>query len=295
MFSDFPLFLTVFLGLSLCTALPSRVSSEPKFRPARHTVPLYLPLQGYISNGVFSADITVGSQTLRAALDTGSSDTWFLADNANCTSAQTLQAVPIDQCGYSGPKYVPNGTFERIPDIHFNGTYGTGETINGPLGYTELDFGGINIPKQIVSAATYASVGGVPEGNVSGIIGLTYAANTNAFPGTDPSMDVLCTNNSDSGSCGPQNYSPFVTTIFNDNLTRSTFAFALSRSQTSGGVMTLGGIPNLHVPDINATHGVVATVPIELYANLRSLRGMLLGLTPLTSPTHRPMQARDSS
>ena len=205
-------------------------------------------------------------------------DTWFLADNAHCTSAQTLQPVPIDQCGYSGPKYVPNGTFERIPDIHFNGTYGTGETINGPLGYTELDFGGINIPKQIVSAATYASVGGVPEGNVSGIIGLSYAANTNAFPGTDPSMDVLCTNNTDSGSCGPQNYSPFITTIFNDNLTRSTFAFGLSRSQTSGGVMTLGGIPNLHAPDINATNGVVAIVPIELYANLTVFGWYVIGV-----------------
>ena len=255
------------LRRGLCAALPSRHCVEHKFPPSPYTIPLYPPLQDHISNGVFSADITVGSQTLRVALDTGSADIWLLTDNAKCTAAGTLQPVPLDQCGYAGPRYIPDGNFETIPDEHLNISYGIGSTINGPLGYAKLNFGGASVPKQEISAATYASVGRLPEGNVSGLLGLAYPGITNAFPGSDPSKDVLCTKDTNAASCGPQTYSPFLTTVFNDNLTQPTFAFALSRSASSGGVMTLGGIPDVNAPSINATHGVAVTVPIEFYSN----------------------------
>ena len=255
-----------FLGLALSTSLQNQSCSSPPFSAAIYTIPLYPPLIPF--TGVYSADITIGSQTLRAALDTGSSDTWFLTQNANCTAVETLQPVTPDQCGYSGPRYIPDATFETIPNRNFNDSYGTGERITGQLGYTKLVFGGLTVPKQEISAATYASVGGDPEGSVSGLLGLAYPNATAAYPGTDPSQDIICTGNS---SCGPIPYSPFVTTIFNNNLTQPIFAFALSRSSVSGGVMTIGGSPPLEDPYVNASSGVVATVPIKTYPNTTEL------------------------
>ena len=217
-------------------------------------------------SGVFSADVTVGNQTLRAALDTGSSDTWILTKGANCTALATLQPVTQDECGYAGPRYDPGASFEPIPNVHFNDSYGTGETINGPLGYSEMRLGGLTVPKQEISAATYASVGGVPVGNVSGLLGLAYPNATAAYPGTDPSKDVICPT-ANNASCGPIRYTPLISTIFEDHLSKPLFAFAISRSTTRGGVMTIGGIPRLHNPQVNATEGVVATVPIQPLAN----------------------------
>ena len=265
-------FLSVCLSLVQSTAVPFPRCLEPKFPVAAHVIPLYPPFTP--SNGFFSADITVGFQTLRAALDTGSSDTWFLTQNANCTEIDTLQPVAPSECGFSGLRYTPDGTFEQDTNSHLNDSYGNTEQVTGPLGHTKLMFGGITIPKQAVGGATYASLGGNPAGNISGIIGLAYPSLTSAFPGTDPSKDTICTNKTDPTTCGPIPYSPLLSTIFSSNLTAPLFAFALSRGTTTGGTMTIGGIPRLHEPHINVTASaapLIATVPIEPYANATSL------------------------
>ena len=246
-------------------ALPSDQCHGSRYPISDHNIPLYPPL--LIFNGVYSADMTLGNQTLRAVIDTGSSDTWLLTQDTNCTDFQTLQAVPSPgQCGYSGPRWNPAGNFNQIPGVNFNSTFGTGENINGPLGYSTVDFGGFNIPKAEISAATYASVGDDPVGNVTGLIGLAYPNATYAFPSTNPSKDVICTDVINA-TCGPHPYNPLLTTLFNTNQTLPVFAIALSRSTTSGGIMTIGGIPHLHTPTVNATHGAITTVPILPYPN----------------------------
>ena len=263
MFMQQSLFLILFVGLALSAALPSRRCSGPNYTISENVIPLYPPFIPI--NGVFSADITVGSQTLRAGLDTGSSDTWFIVKDANCTDYRTLQPVKPEQCGYSGPRWTPDATFKPIPGVNLNQSYGTGENVNGPLGYESLVFGGLTIPKQEIGAVNYASVGNDPEGNVSGLIGLAYPNATSAYPGIDPSKDVICADKN--ASCGPVPYPPLMTTIFNDNLTEPIFAMALSRSNTSGGLISIGGIPDPQDPYVNATSDITATVPIEPYAN----------------------------
>ncbi|KAL6719776.1 hypothetical protein ACLMJK_001697 [Lecanora helva] len=272
-----------FLSLFLCFSLgisaalqSSHECSVPKYPITHHTLPIYPPLTIY--NGVYSVDVTVGSQTLRAALDTGSSDTWFLTEDTNCTALATLQPVTPDQCGYSGPRYDPSGTFEPIPGIHFNDSYGTGEVINGPLGYTRLGLGGLTIPKAEISAATYASVGGDFEGNVSGLIGLSYPGTTAAYPGEDPSKDIICADNATNSTCGPMRYDPVITTLFKSNQTLPIFTIALSRSQNSGGVMTIGGTPHLDTPTVNATHGAIVTIPIEPVPNTATIARYYAGV-----------------
>ncbi|KAL9107189.1 MAG: hypothetical protein Q9227_007889 [Pyrenula ochraceoflavens] len=260
------------LVLSFCLLQAAVVLSSQcpglNFPAATHSISLYPPLYSY--NGLFSADITVGSQTLRAALDTGSSDTWLLTQNANCTEVGTLQPVTPDKCGYAGPRYSPGGTFEQIPKVNLNQSYGNGAAITGPLGYTELTFGDITVPRQEIGAVTYGSLGGNPEGNISGLIGLAYTGATTAYPGDDPLKDSMCTNTTDPSTCGPILYSPLLTTLFTSNLTAPLFSFALSRSTKTGGIMTIGGIPDLHDPHVNVTtqnSPLTATVPIEPFGN----------------------------
>ena len=263
----------LFSSLGLTATIPTRRCAAHDYPIANHVVPLYPPLTEI--NGVFSADITIGSQTLRAGVDTGSADTWFLTPDTNCTAIGTLQPVTPDQCGYSGPRWIPDDTFKIIPDVNFNNSYGTTETINGPLGYTKLVLGGLEIPKQEIGAAAYASVGNDFEGNVSGLLGLAYPADTTAYPGEDPSQDTICQGNS---SCGPVPYSPLIPTIFSNNLTKPLFAIALSRSSVSGGIMTLGGIPHIHDAYVNATDANVATVPIEPFTNTTLTLNYFIGV-----------------
>lgn len=100
---------------------------------------------------------------------------WSQTEDAKCAALGTLQLVVPDQCGYSAPRYIPDAIFEYIPGVNFNNTYGTGETINGPLWYTKLVFDGLTVlEKQISAAATYASVGDDSECNVSGLLGLGH-------------------------------------------------------------------------------------------------------------------------
>ena len=175
--------------------------------------------------------------------------------------------MPRDQCGYAGPRWSPDTTFEKIPDVNFNGSYGNGQNINVPFGNSKLIFGGLTIPEQEISPATYASVGNNPQGPVSGLLGLSYPGVTTSYPGNDPAKDIICDSNAQNSTCGPTPYSPFITVLFSQNSTSTMFAFALSRSTVSGELMTIGGIPDLQDPYINATTGVSVTVPILTDAN----------------------------
>lgn len=130
-----------------------------------------------------------------------------------------LHPTTSDQCGYSGPRLIPNATFEVIPDVNFDDTFGTGEIVNGSLGYSKLVFGVLTIPKQEISALTYASVGGDPEGDASGLIGLSYSSLTAASSGTDPLKDIIYTCNPNA-SYEPVRYLLSTTTKFNNKLTK---------------------------------------------------------------------------
>ena len=63
--------------------------------------------------------------------------------------------------------------------------------------------GGLKIPKQEISSAKYAAVGEDPEGNITGIVGLAFPNTKAAYPGTDPSKDILCSGNLINSNCGP--------------------------------------------------------------------------------------------
>ena len=253
------IFSLVLCAIQALSAPPPSPSAAKQYPIAKHVIPLYPPPLPII--GKFQADIRVGSQTLRAVLDTGSADTWFMQEDTKCLNL-TLQSVSPQECGYGGARYT-GSAFKPIPNTHMNITYGNGDLLNGPSGYIDLNFGGIAVPKQQISFPKFAAVGA--EGNVSGLVGLAYPGETLSYHGSDPSKDILCNPNKlpINKTCNRDVYAPLLTTMFQEKLTKPIFAFALSRSTTSGGVLTIGGIPKLDAPHVNATHGVQATVPIE--------------------------------
>jgi hypothetical protein len=193
-------------------------------------------------------------------MDTGSSDTFVFSTTVNCTDSQTKAPVSQGQCGISGPRYNVDGSFVPISYMHLNASYGNGAAIDGRMGYTRIEFAGLAVPKQEISAITYASWGGFAEGNVSGLLGLAYASLTSAYPGPAyPDVSDGCLN----GTCGPISYSPFLQTLFDSGISKPVFSFAISRSNRSGGLMTLGGIPDLHDGQVNVTTGSFTTIPIK--------------------------------
>lgn len=263
------------------SSLPNSHPTAPEFPLAKHVVPIYPPSIPAI--GKFQADVKVGSQTLRAILDTGSADTWFFSEETDCLNVTTLEPVSEQECGYQGPRYKPDNSFTEIPNTRLNVTYGSGTLVNGPMGYSEFSLGGLTIPKQQISIAKFVATG--YEGNASGLLGLAYPTVAYSYIGPDPSEDVVCPTSIDANetSCNQVSYSTVFDTIFRDNLTcDSIFAFAISRSNTTGGVLTIGGIPPPHDPQINITHETArATVPIEKLPDKKDLLFYIISVDSL--------------
>lgn len=242
--------------LTVASPLSSR-TLQIQYTISNNTVPL-LSVNGDSPVGVFAAEVLIGTQLIPLSMDTGSSDTFVMSTNTSCESPTRQD----QQCTFGGPKFKDGASFEVISNMNLNTSYGNGQRINGPLGRTDIVLGGLTISDQTISPASLATTTGVSPLNVSGIAGLAYPALTNAFPGSNASQDVICTGNA---SCGPVQYPPLITTLFKQNSIEPVFSFALSRGSTFGGLMTLGGIPHLDDPFINASTANIASSEIKPY------------------------------
>jgi hypothetical protein len=259
----------VFRNVSLFLLLSTSVAAAPspkrtahQYAQAKHIIPLYrtdLP-----ATGNFEASITVGNQSVTAILDTGSSDIWFMQQDSQCLDPQTKQTSPIDLCGFGGPKLTPTTSFHEIPDAHMNDGYANGAGLLSTVAYSQISFGGLVVPQQefgLVETTDFHY-----NGRATGLIGLGYPVSTQVYPGNDTSTDMTCniTIEAENTACNQQYYSPLLSTIFAEGLTPPIFSFAISRSATSGGTMAIGGIPDIHSPQINVTRNAPAvTVPNE--------------------------------
>ena len=243
-------------------ALPSTQSGVAGYTQSKHILPLHRTADA--ADGNFEADITVGSQTVRAIMDTGSSDPFFIPQDVQCFNVTNNQPIASDLCGYKGPKLTPNPSFRRIPNIHANLSFGTGESVLAITGYTNISFGGINVPQQEIELATTAK--STYPGLVSGLVGLAYPLLTTVYPGNDPSTDVACNTSTGANDidCNRQSISPLLSTIFSNSLAPPVFSFAIGRGAPAAGFMAIGGLPNIHDPLVNITKKATqVTVPIQ--------------------------------
>lgn len=82
-------------------------------------------------------------------IDTGSSDTWLVAEKFRCVDDES-QRIDNDKC-HLGPGYTASSTFKKRPDLHFAIQYGDGEKLLGAVGTETVTVGGVTVPNQRVN------------------------------------------------------------------------------------------------------------------------------------------------
>ncbi|KAL8869844.1 MAG: hypothetical protein Q9174_003965 [Haloplaca sp. 1 TL-2023] len=194
---------------------------------------------------LYYTNVTFGTQTFQAVVDTGSSDTWLVQSGFHCATVQTRDPVEPAECKF-GPTYTTSSTFDVIEDQNFNIGYGDGEIATGIVGYEDVTLAGITVSRQEVAIVNFAAWNG--DGITSGLIGLAYPGLTSSFNGSDPKFDT---------SLDELEYSPIFTSMYTQGKIPPVFSLALDRGQESGGYLALGGLPPVeHDP-------YFASTPIE--------------------------------
>lgn len=109
---------------------------------------------------IFIANVSFGSQTFEAVVDTGSSDTWLVEAGFTCVNLTDNATLTEADCYFGSSGYTPDSTFTPIPDENFNISYADGEYLNGFLGYDVVTFSGITVQQQEVALGQYTRVCG---------------------------------------------------------------------------------------------------------------------------------------
>ena len=141
---------------------------------------------------------------------------------------------------YFGSSYdaSSSSTYHPISDENFNITYSDGELLNGDMAYERFTLAGITVPRQKFGVVDYA--GWYGDGYSAGLVGFAYGTLTSAYNGTDPTQDARG---------GTLMYNPLFVNMYNLSLVAPVFSLAIDRDPNNGGVLALGGIPNVpHSP-----------------------------------------------
>ncbi|KAM3419477.1 hypothetical protein BST61_g5403 [Cercospora zeina] len=209
-------------------------------RVANATTPL-ISVEG---GQVFLADVTVGGKPFRVVIDTGSSDPWLAREGFECFDPINDARLEQSVCEF-GPAYDPSQstTYASIPEQNFNISYADGEYLNGGLGIETFSMAGIEVPQQQFGVVDIAAWYG--DGISSGLIGFAYRTLTSAYAGTDPRTDVR-------GQRIP--YNPLFVNMYEQQNVPAIFSIAMDRDSSAGGVLALGGIPDIqHSPHFAST------------------------------------------
>jgi hypothetical protein len=177
-------------------------------------------------------------------VDSGSSDPWLVTNNFQCYSFAEQQLDTEDKC-YFGTPYNPNSssTYSTLNGENFNISYADGETLTGTMGVETFQLAGITVPHQEFAMVNYAAWSG--DGVSSGLVGFAYSSLTSAYPGTNPSNDQPGTTII---------YPTLFTDMFTNQGVPPVFSLVLSRDQSAGGVLALGGLPGVpHGPTFIST------------------------------------------
>ncbi|MCJ1401797.1 hypothetical protein MMC11_005014 [Xylographa trunciseda] len=182
---------------------------------------------------VFLTNVTFGTQTFEAVIDTGSSDTWLVEKGFQCFNVTNGDSVPEAECAFGSDGYSPSSTFSQIPNENFNISYADGEMLIGIVGTEQVTLAGITVDNQEVGVVQLA--GWFGDGISSGLIGLAFPSITSAYAGNDPSTD------------GPNTqlpYNPVFFNMFEEGNVAPLFSLAIDRGNATG-QLAIGGIPDV--------------------------------------------------
>lgn len=160
--------------------------------------------------------------------DTGSSDTWAVESGFVCEDSVGIEH-PQAACAF-GKSRVGHFGHEAIDELHIFLSYGSGERISGPMGYSDISCGGLSVSSQQVGLANRTYWHG---NNVTvGILGLAYPSMTSAYYGQV----------GDETSWNSITYTPFLTSAIAQGAIDSVFSVAIMRN-SSDGILAWGGLP----------------------------------------------------
>lgn len=176
-------------------------------------------------------------------VDTGSSDPWLAMADFDCYDP--IDDSPLDEeyCEF-GPPYDPesSSTFVPIANQNFNISYADGEYLTGGLAYESFRMAGIDVPNQQFGVVDQAAWYG--DGISSGLVGFAYRTLTSAHAGSDPSSDV---------KGQTVLYNPLFVNMYENQGVPPVFSIGIDRVQSIGGVLAIGGIPDIPIAPYWAT------------------------------------------
>lgn len=196
-----------------------------------------LALEG---GNVFVSQITFGGEEFLTVVDTGSSDPWLATTDFQCYDVYDDSEQEQDYCEF-GPLYESSrsGTYSPIADQNFNVSYADGEYLTGGVAFETVTMAGITVQRQqfgIVDRAAWLG-----DGGSSGLVGFAYRSLTSAYAGT-------------SGRGRSILYDPLFVNMYTNAGIPSIFSIALDRDVNVGGILALGGIPDVaHSPYFAST------------------------------------------
>ncbi|KAK0318559.1 hypothetical protein LTR91_000191 [Friedmanniomyces endolithicus] len=252
------------------------------------------------AGSVFLAPVIVGGQSFDVVIDSGSSDPWLVGSNFQCVNKYDGSYQTQDQCRF-GPTYnvTASTTYQHISGENFNISYADGETLTGSMGYESFTMGGINVPHQEFALVNYAAWTG--DTVSSGLVGFAYRSLTSAYQGTDPSMDQ---------SGGTQPYNPLFVDMYTNQGVPPLFTLAIDRDPQNGGMLALGGVPNIpYSPGfastpiiyvgVNTSSGELVyefyTIAIDGFAISADPNAQFDHNSTSTNPNRTPLVAPDAS
>ncbi|KAF9878466.1 aspartic-type [Colletotrichum karsti] len=192
----------------------------------------------------FAIEVVWDGKPINMLFDTGSSDTWAASSNLSCVSAMGTVAYPQEACGF-GPDLIDEFKYGPIEDIHFLLSYGSGEKVSGPMGYSDIEVAGIVVRQQQVGLANQTHWYG--NNYTNGIIGMAYPSITSAFTGDieekRPAFQVP--------------YQPLFTSMVQQGLSADAFSVSLVRN--SSGVIAWGGRTGLPISGPTAYTDLIIT------------------------------------
>lgn len=198
----------------------------------------------------YAVEVDWDGKPVQLIFDTGSSDTWAASSDFTCMSELGTIEYPQEACGF-GDDLVEGFKYGTIPDIHFRLSYGSGERIEGPMGFSDISVAGIKVERVQVGLANSTHWYG---NNVTqGVLGLAYPSLTSAYSGS-PQEDR---------SAFSIPYAPFFTSMFQQGLVADSFSVALDRNSSEGIVAWGGrtGVPTTN-PSVRTDLIVVSCVAL---------------------------------
>lgn len=198
------------------------------------------PLISASGGQVFLANVTVGGKRYSVVIDTGSSDPWLARIGYQCYDPYDDRLLPQSECGFAGA-YDPSQstTYTAVPNQSFNISYADGEYLNGGVGIESFSMAGITVPRQQFGTVDIAAWYG--DYVSTGLIGFAGRALTSAYAGSNTNAY----------------YNPLFVNMYEQQTIPAVFSMAIDRNISVGGVLALGGIPDIqHSP-------YFATTPIS--------------------------------